>query len=108
MITYGGKQYVGIIQNYDDVITSLYDLSSIKTETERIQFLELGEKWWWESNRMIPINLFLKGEWQCMRYCLKSFNSKDVVIVKGPSISLKELAQKKTKKRSIFLVKKID
>lgn len=108
MLTYGGKTYVGIIQNFDDVITSIYDLSMIKSEEDRIKFLELGEQWWWESNRLIPINLFLKSQWQNMRYCLKTFNSKDVIIIQGPCISLKELAQKKTKKRSIFLVKKID
>jgi hypothetical protein len=108
MLTYGGKSYIGIIQNYDDLITSLYDLSAIKTEEERIQFLELAEQWWWESHRKIPINLFLKSQWVPFKYSLKTFNSKDVQIVQGPCTSLKELAQKKTKKRSIVLVRKID
>lgn len=107
LLKYGGKEYLGIVQNLDDVITSIYDLESIKSEEDRIKFLTFGDQWWWESNRAIPINLFLKSVWSDFRYCLKTFNSKDVSIIKGPQVSLKELAAKKTKKRSIFLVKKL-
>jgi hypothetical protein len=107
LLKYGGREYLGIIQNRDDTITSMYDLESIKNDEDRVRFLMFGDQWWWESNRCIPINLFLKSEWSEFRYCLKTFNSKDVEIIKGPQVSLKELAQKKTKKRSIFLVKKI-
>lgn len=107
LLTYGGKEYLGIIQNLDDTITSIYDIEAIKSEEDRIKFLTFGDQWWWESNRSIPINLFLKSDWSNFKYCLKTFNSKDVTIIKGPQVSLKELAAKKTKKRSIFLVKKV-
>lgn len=107
LLIYGGKEYIGIIQNADDAITSIYDLEILKTEEERIKFLTLGEQWWWESNRCVPINLFLKSYWLEFRSTLKTFNTKDVRIVKGPTVSLKELSAKKTKKRSIILVKKV-
>jgi len=53
---------VGIIINQDAQVTSFYDYSAIRTEEENAYFLELGEAWWWESNRMIPINIFLSKE----------------------------------------------
>ena len=69
--------------------------------------MELGDQWWWESNRLVPINVFLKADWNEFRPCLKTFNSKDVNIQHGPYISLKEIAQKRSKRRSITLVRKV-
>lgn len=106
-LTYGGNEYIGIIQNIDDVITSIYDYSMLKTESQKIAYLELGEQWWWESNRMVPINIFLKTDWLQFRPTLKTFNSKDVELKYGPALSLKESAQKRSKRRSITLVRRI-
>lgn len=106
-ITYGGQEYIGIIQNLDDVITSIYDFGMIKFQDQKKLYLELGEQWWWESNRLVPINIFLKTDWIQFRTTLKTFNSKDVVIKYGPVLSLKDAAQKRSKKKSITLVRKI-
>jgi hypothetical protein len=106
-VVYGGNEYVGIIQNVDDFLTTLYDFGSLKTEDEKAFFLQLGETWWWESNRSIPINVFLRTDWQPFRYSLKTMNSRDVEIKFGPFVSLKQIAAKKTKRRSIVLVRKI-
>ena len=106
-LTYGGNEYIGIIQNIDDVITSIYDFAVLKTEQEKRAYLELAETWWWESNRMVPINIFLKFDWAQFRPTLKTFNSKDVVLKFGPAISLKENAQKRSKRRSITLVRRV-
>lgn len=106
VIAYGADEYIGIIQNRDAYVTNFYDLNSVKTSENRQQFLDLGEQWWWESNRLIPINIFLKQEWQDFRSCLRIFNSKDVVLMHGPAVSLAELAQRKTKRRSITLIRK--
>lgn len=106
-VTYGGQEYIGIIQNLDDVITSIYDYGMIKFQDQKRTYLELGEQWWWESNRLVPINIFLKSDWAQFRTTLKTFNSKDVIIKYGPVLSLKDAAQKRSKKKSITLVRKI-
>ena len=106
-LTYGGNEYIGIIQNIDDVITSVYDFAVLKTPEQKRLFLELGDAWWWESNRMVPINIFLKAEWVLFKPCLKTFNSKDVEVKYGPALSLKENAQKRSKRRSITLVRRV-
>lgn len=106
-LTYGGNEYIGIIQNIDDVITSIYDFSVLKTPEQKRIYLELGEIWWWESNRLVPINIFLKNDWAVFRFTLKTLNSKDVDLKYGPALSLKESIQKRSKRRSITLVRRI-
>jgi hypothetical protein len=106
-ITYGGNDYIGIIQNSDEVITTLYDFGLLKEDHIKKLFLNLGETWWWESNRLIPINVFLKTDWMIFRGCLRTMNSKDVEIKMGPYVSLKEMATKRSKRKSITLVRKV-
>ena len=62
VVQYGGNEYVGIIINQDQWVTSMYVYTDIKDEHQEQEFLQLGETWWWESNRMIPINIFLKKD----------------------------------------------
>jgi len=106
-LTYGNVEYLGIIQNSDQYVTNFYDLGRISDSAQKSKFLEMGEVWWWESNRKISINLFLKQDWAEFRFCLRTFNSKDVKIVHGPSPNLRDLANKRVKRKQITLVKKI-
>lgn len=107
-IKYQGQEFIGIIQNSDEKIISFYDYGSIKTADEKRQFLEHGETWWWESNRLLPINIFLQGQMQSFRYCTKTIVNKDVEIIFGPVTSLNNIMKKRIKKRQIQLVKKPD
>ena len=106
-LTYGGNEYIGIIQNSDEIITTIYDFALLKTLEQKAKYLELADQWWWESNRLVPINVFLKQDWQEFRVCLKTFNSKDVIIQHGPYVSLREIANKRSKRRSITLVRRV-
>lgn len=101
------KEYVGIIINFDDIIASIYDLSMITSESTRKHFLEMGEVWWWESNRKIPINIFLKNEMTIFRPFIKTFNSKDVELIFGPTVNLSEITEKRIKRKSIQLVRSV-
>ena len=98
-------EYVGIIINFDNYVVSIYDISMIKTDEDRAAFLEMGEVWWWESNRRIPINIFLKREMAAFRPLIKTFNSKDAELVFGPMVNLSDIAEKRVKRKSIQLVR---
>jgi len=104
---YSSQEYVGIIQNRDDAVTTIYDFGSISNLTEKQLFLELANIWWWESNRSIPINIFLKQEWEPFRSYIRTFANKDLEILHGPVCSLAELARKKSKRKSITLVRRM-
>jgi len=101
------KEYVGIVINFDDFIASIYDLSMISEEVKRKLFLEMGEVWWWESNRKIPINIFLKTEMQIFKPFIKTFNSKDIELIFGPIVNLSDIAEKRVKRKSIQLVRSV-
>jgi hypothetical protein len=108
VLNYGEEEYVGIIINQDQYVTSFYDLNSIKTAEEKTVFLELGETWWWESNRQVPISIFLRIPIEPFRYAIKTFNSKDTRIVLGPVVNLMNLTVKRVKRKSVQLVRKIN
>lgn len=107
LCVYAQNEYIGIIQNQDTAITSLYDYGSVIDSSLKQLFIELGGVWWWESNRSIPINIFLKAEWEPFRPYLKTFANKDLQIIHGPVCSLGQLNERKSKKRSITLVKRV-
>ena len=106
VITHVNQEYVGIIINQDAQVTSMYDYAAIKTDYEKTKFLELGEAWWWESNRQIPINIFLAKEIAEYRYAIKNFSTKDVKLILGPCTSLNDIIVKRIKRKSITLVRK--
>ena len=110
-VRYGNKkeftEHLGIIINSDQVITSMYNFEAIPTPELRKKFIELGEQWWWESNRMIPINIFLKTEMQRFTYCMMTMNTKDVKISVGPCVNLNNLSkQKNTKEKVVQVLRK--
>jgi hypothetical protein len=83
----------------------MYVFTNLKTDSEKKLFLQLGETWWWESNRMIPINIFLRDELTSMRYAITTMNSKDVRVSIGPTVNLGEMQIKRIKRKSVQLVK---
>ncbi len=100
-------EIVGIVINQNDSVLSIYDLGAIHNDIEKQGLLDLGEQWWWESNRKIPINIFLKGELENYRRYIKTINSKDIVLVFGPIVNLNEIAEKRVKRKSIQLVRSV-
>ncbi len=106
VLNYGNEEYVGIIINQDQYVTSFYDLNAIKTPDEKTKFLEIGEIWWCESNRQFPISIFCREQIQPFSYAIRTFNSKDVRIILGPVVNLMNLTMKRVKRKSVQLVRK--
>lgn len=108
LCVYASVEYVGIIQNRDETITTIYDFGQMQDLKSKQLFLELASIWWWESNRSIPINIFLKKEWEPFRVYRRTFINKDLDILCGPICSLADISKRKTKRKSITLVRRID
>jgi hypothetical protein len=106
VLNYGSDEYVGIIINQDQYVTSFYDLNAIQTAEDKASFLEIGEIWWWESNRQFPISIFCREEIRPFAYAIKTFNSKDTRIILGPVVNLMNLTVKRVKRKSVQLVRK--
>jgi|TARA_Y100000310_G_scaffold110869_1_gene109287 hypothetical protein len=99
-------EFVGIVQNQDNNVISFYDYGRLMSPQDKMRYLKCGEIWWYESNRKMPINIFLKGEFKYFRTTLVTLNSKDVVIVEGPTVRLSDISKKRVKRRTIQLVRK--
>lgn len=111
-LSYGSLQetyYLGIIQNSDNQLLSMYVLDLIPDQALRAEFLRFGEQWWWESNRQIPINIFVRSErFRVFRPYLKHFARKDFDLIAGPAVSLQETIARRVRKRQVTLVRRPD
>lgn len=106
VVAYGGNEYVGIIVNQDSVVTTMYVYTKLRTEEHKKLLLDLGEIWWWESNRMIPINVFLRKEISILSYSMMTMNSKDVKVTVGPCVNLNNLSLKRVKRKSVQVMRR--
>lgn len=109
-LTYGTMSnlpYLGVVQNCDAQMISMYLLDAIPTEELRKSFLAAATDWWWGSNRQIPINIFLKERFRPYRPFLKHFSRKDFILEAGPAVSLQEIIARRVRKRQITLIRRI-
>lgn len=106
IIRYSDIEYVCVVQNQDPDVTTIYDYNTLRTDIDKKLFIELAGQWWWESNRMIPINVFLKEDWNHFRYCAKTLITKECEIVAGHAVKLCDIAGRRTKRKMIQLVRK--
>jgi hypothetical protein len=106
VVAYGGNEYVGIIVNQDVTVTTMFVYTKLKTTEHKQLLIDLGEIWWWESNRMIPINIFLRKEITEVGYSLMTMNSKDVKVIVGPCVNLNNLTLKRVKRKSVQVMRR--
>ena len=106
LIKKGDMEFVGIVQNQDNNVISFYDYGRLMQPQDKMRYLKCGEIWWYESNRKLPINIFLKGDFRYFRTTLVTLNSKDIEIVEGPTVRLSDISKKRVKRRTIQLVRR--
>ena len=102
----GEEEVIGIIQNYTQTLASIYVLNVLHSTEDKQGFLECGELWWWESNRQLPVNLFIGPKFKQFSYSLRTYNVKDFEILHGEAVSLQNIITKRIKRRQIQLVQK--
>ena len=106
LIRKGDMEFVGIVQNQDNNVISFYDYGRLMSPQDKMRYLKCGEIWWYESNRKLPINIFLKGDFKYFRSTLVTLNSKDIEIVEGPTVRLSDISKKRVNRRTIQLVRR--
>ena len=47
LIRYGEHELVGIIQNSDNVVVTMYVYNLLKTDEDKLALIEQGDEWWW-------------------------------------------------------------
>lgn len=108
LIKVGKEEYLGIVQNCDQRLISLYNYAVMPQEAKAI-FLEYGRSWWWESNRKLPINIFIGSDFEMFRNFLLSFSIKETEILFGPTVQLSDLTQsKRVRRKTVQLVRRVN
>jgi len=108
LVRYGDQELVGIIQNSDQTVVTMYVYNLLKDDIDKTLFVECGEEWWWGSNRIIPINIVLKEPMRRFAYSLKTYSTKDFEVLYGYQTSLNNVITKRTKRRQISLIRKMN
>jgi hypothetical protein len=108
IVSYLKSEYIGIVQNADHLFISMYILGESFTDELKREFLECGDTYWWESNRSIPINLFLQEEFKKFKPYLRTFSKKEAQVLQGPVVNLREMMNKRVKRRTITLVRNVN
>jgi hypothetical protein len=98
-------EYLGIVQNADNLFVCIYIMDNTFTDDMKREFLACGEEWWWESNRQIPINMFIKERFGIFKPYLRSFARKEAEILQGPTVNLRDMMNRRVKRRTIQLVR---
>lgn len=108
LIKVNKEEYLGIVQNCDQKVISLYNYAAMPKEIKQM-FLECGKSWWWESNRKLPINIFIGTDFELFRKFLLSFSIKETEIVFGPTVQLSDLTQsKRIRRKTVQLVRRVN
>ena len=105
IISHLDKEYLGIVQHADNAFVHMYVMDNTFNDQMKREFLDCGDTWWWESNRQIPINMFVRDRFAIFKRYLRIFSMKETEILQGPVVNLKELMNKRVKRRTIQLVK---
>jgi len=103
--TYLDQEYIGIVQNCDSQFLAMYVYNHISDEELRKRFISYGEIWWWETNRQLPINLYIKDEFKIFKSYLCQFSRKEFQVLHGPTVSLNETMNRRIKRKQIQLIK---
>jgi len=107
-IAFQEEDLIGIIQNVDKQLLSIYVYNHIPSEEQKAIFLDFGRLWWEDSNRMIPINIFLREDFYPFKVILRCFSRKDITKILGPILSLQNNFQRRIKRKRIQLIRDFD
>lgn len=93
--------YHGIILNCDKLSTTFIDIEKIRSKEAFVELITISEKWWWYSNRSIPLNLFYPEQSDVFMAYVTHLPSKTSNITNGHCVSLQTFLQKsKTNKKN--------
>lgn len=107
LISVGKDEYVGIIQNSDSKVLSIYIYELIPAQLKTV-FLEYGANWWWESNRKIPINIFIGKDFIKFRPYLRTYTLKELKVIFGPVTKLSALTDsKRIRRKTVQLLRTV-
>jgi hypothetical protein len=106
-ISYGNYEFIGLIINQDQHVTSFYDYNALSSNLDRMAFLSAGELWWNETNRQIPIIMICRKLVERFDYAVKTTITKDTIIVDGHITNISRITENRAKQKDVRLIRKL-
>lgn len=103
---FANKKIIGIMGNCDNNITTMYVFNDIRPKELQKEFLEIGKEWWESDQNTLPINIVMGAKFFKFKHCIKTYSTKEFVVIAGPTISLSNFIDTKIKKKQIRLSRK--
>lgn len=98
-----GHQVPGIIQNSSSSLVWIYHFEEIQTASARKTFLDYGKTWWNQSDRTIPIEVFIGTEFDVFRPHLKGHPRKNIDTIHGHLVDLGETFRRRIKRKIVSI-----
>lgn len=108
-VTYGKVDNIeicGIVKIKTKQYITIYDFSKIKNSSEKKELLSLASTWWWQSNRTIPISIFIKNDIDKFEKYTMRLDTDSFVHIHGPLVSISDIPRKRIKRRNVALKQK--
>ena len=107
-VSFQNEDLIGIVQNVDNHLLSIYVYNFLLTEELKLTFLDYGKLWWETSNRLVPINILLREDFHIFKNILRCFSKKDIKQTLGPLLNLENNFQRRIKRKRIQLIRDLD
>jgi len=108
LIKVAKEEHLGVVQNCDEKVLSIYNYEAMPNVV-KTAFLEFGKQWWWESNRKLPINIFIGDAFTIFRPYLLSFSLKECEVLFGPVVQLSDLTNsKRIRRKTVQLIRRVN
>jgi len=97
--------HCGIVQNINKRFITFYSLNKVPTGEMTELFYSYGDKWWWESGMLLPIDCYIGRDFDVFQQSLTILPKKALAVDPiGPTYSIANQYLKRVKKRRIDLV----
>lgn len=103
---YKDEYILGVIQNKSKNFTSIYVIEDIESKELLKKFLDLCGIWWWESNRTLPVSIFLRNDFKKFKPYLRNYPNRGFEVIQGPVTALAEILYKPIKRKKVNLAAK--
>ena len=105
-VTYGvfdSREIVGIVKIKTKQFITLYDFSKIKNPADKKELLSFAAIWWSQSNRTIPISIFIKNDIEKFEAFTTRIDTDAFELLHGPLVAISDIPRKRIKRRNVAL-----
>jgi len=95
---------VGIIQKVTATHVWIYRYDKISGNEWRAHFIDLGRRWFYESDMEKPIDLFFGMGFRPFQECLVGYSNKEIADIIGPQINLNDQFKRRIKRKNFTVI----